>query len=149
MTHETFVGKSVEWATPPSLLARFDDLPLTDVTPFRAGIFDDATHYHDALVDEWNGHVWCNPPYGASVPWFVDRMIKHGDGLLLLPSRTETRAFQKAARAADAVTFLRERLYFRRRDDLTGRAPFGSVLFAYGMECASALVKADLGWTVR
>jgi hypothetical protein len=74
-------------------------------------------------------------------------MIAHGDGLLLLPARTEVRWFQRALAECDAVTLLRDRLHFTRADGFKARSTFGSVLFAFGQRCTDALLNADLGWT--
>ena len=74
-------------------------------------------------------------------------MIAHGDGLLLLPARTDVRWFQRALDESDAVTMLRARLHFVRADGFRARSTFGSVLFAFGDRCADALLNADLGWS--
>ena len=38
----------------------------------------------DGLSQEWNGLVWCNPPYSDILPW-VRRLNKHSNGIALLP----------------------------------------------------------------
>lgn len=98
----------------------------------------------------WHGRVWLNPPYGPAAVAFIDRMVEHRNGLLLLPARTETRAFQRAAEAADYVVFLRDRLHFVRPDGRQSRASFASVLMGFGddREMFEAVVRADLGWSV-
>ena len=103
----------------------------------------------DGLSQPWEGRVWLNPPYGPVGQRFIYRMADHRDGLLLIAARTETRAFQYAAKAADVVVFLRDRLWFVRPDGTSGRASFGSALLAYDLDCADALVRAELGWTIR
>ena len=40
------------------------------------------TEADDGLAQPWHGTVWCNPPYSDADPW-ADKMIDHGDGLLL------------------------------------------------------------------
>lgn len=153
--HERPVGATVEWYTPPDL---FDALgnPAFDLDPASAPIESGRFHYvaarrhfdkaTDGLSREWAGHVWLNPPYGPAAAVFVRRMIEHGDGMLLLPSRTETRVYQRALRAADVVCLLRDRLWFIRDDGVTGRSSFGSTLFAFGGWAAGILRTADLGW---
>ena len=114
--HERPVGATVEWYTPPAL---FDALGMTfDLDPASPGVgvvpwIPTLAHYtpeDDGLALPWHGRVWLNPPYGPAGVAFVDRMIAHGDGMLLLPARTETAVFQRAAMAANGVSFLRERL---------------------------------------
>jgi hypothetical protein len=147
--HERPVGATVEWYTPSSL---FDRLGATfDLDP--AGAFGAAVPARqiivkadNGLVGPWSGHVWLNPPYGRPGLSFIDRMIEHADGLLLLPSRTETAAYQRCLLAADAVCLLRDRLWFTRSDGFRGRSSFGSTLFAFGQWAVDILVRADLGW---
>jgi hypothetical protein len=150
--HERAVAATVEWRTPASLFDRlggvtFDLDPASapgDVVPARSR-FDKAA---DGLAHEWTGHVWLNPPYGPAGVRFIDRMIAHGDGLLLLPSRTETAAYQRCLDAADVVCLLRDRLWFTRSDGFRGRSSFGSTLFAFGDWAGYILLRADLGWTM-
>jgi hypothetical protein len=101
----------------------------------------------NGLMQKWTGRVWLNPPYGEPGVAFIDRMVAHGDGMLLVPARTETRVFQRAAAAADVVVFLRDRLHFIREDGFQGRAGFASALLAFGRECHYAARAADLGWS--
>lgn len=150
--HEAPVGASVEWYTPPEFFQRlgltFDLDPAASFgapwVPARQFIIKED----DGLAGPWSGRVWLNPPYGPAGVAFIDRMIAHQDGVMLLPARTETAAFQRALGSADAVCFLRDRLHFIRDDGLQGRSSFGSVLFAFGRECAEALRWADLGITI-
>jgi hypothetical protein len=150
--HEAPVGATVEWYTPKSL---FDTLGLTfdldPASPCPAVPWVPArTHYCiDGEKLPWEeGRVWLNPPYGPSGVRFIERMIEHNDGLLLLPARTETRIFQAAARAASRVVFLRDRLHFVRPDGRASRASFGSVLMAFGTDAEMLLAvdRAALGW---
>lgn len=150
--HEAPVGATVEWYTPASLFdalgAEFDLDPAGAPAGHAPWVpaLRIRTKIADGLSAEWSGHVWLNPPYGPAAVEFIDRMIAHDDGLLLLPSRTETAAYQRALAAADAVCFLRERLWFVRNDGATGRSSFGSTLFAFGDWAERILRAADLGW---
>jgi hypothetical protein len=149
--HERPVGATVEWYTPPELFAAlgltFDLDPAATTSPY--GCVPAAEFYHrlhDGLAQPWHGRVWLNPPYGPDLPRFVDRMCDHGHGLMLTASRTETRWWQKAARSADAVCLLRERLHFIRDDGVQARSSHASTLFAWGDDCVDALKAARLGW---
>jgi hypothetical protein len=153
--HEKPVGASVEWYTSKSLFdalgLEFDldpasPCPAVPWVPARAHYCIDG---EERPWDDWR--VWLNPPYGpAGVP-FIERMIEHDNGLLLIPARTETRAFQRAAKAARMVVFLRDRLHFVRPDGTQARAPFASALLAFGddPDMLRAVVAADLGWTAN
>lgn len=149
--HEKPVGESVEWYTPPSLFdalgLRFDLDPASPNPPVP-WVPADRFYAEDGHLLQWDGRVWLNPPYGPAAVPFIDRMIEHGNGLLLLPARTETRAFQRAAMAADYVVFLRDRLHFVRPDGHQARSSFASSLLAFGPVCGGALYHADLGWGV-
>lgn len=151
--HERAVGATVEWYTPASLFRALgvgfdlDPAASTMRTPSDDWCITYFTREDDGLARRWCGHVWLNPPYGPEGVAFIDRMITHGDGLMLLPSRTETKAYQRAWLGADAVCLLRERLWFIRNDGHTGRSSFGSTLFAFGDWASDVLVRADLGVT--
>jgi hypothetical protein len=96
------------------------------------------THYtikENGLSMPWFGRVWCNPPYGKEMVPFLEKMVNHPEGgILLMFARTETKAFFKYVwDKADAILFLKGRLRFHRPDGSTGRlAGSPSVLIAYG-----------------
>ena len=152
--HERPVGDTVEWYTPPDLFTMLGlDFDLDPASPGAAIVpwvpaARHITRGEDGTRGSWRGRVWLNPPYGPAAVPFVERMVAHRNGVMLLPARTETQTFQMAARNADAVCFLRDRLHFIRGDGYQARSSFGSVLFAYGLPSEKALVAADLGWTV-
>lgn len=151
--HERPVGATVEWYTPPALFAALGltfDLdpasPGADIVPWVPA----REHYtaaDDGLDGSWVGdRVWLNPPYGPALPSFVDRMCRHANGVMLTAARTETRWWQQAARSADAVCLLRERLHFIRDDGYQARSSHASTLFAWGDDCVESLRRANLGW---
>lgn len=160
VVHEKPVGGSVEWYTPVSL---FDALggPVFDLDPCAGRDGEETDLYNrvparrkwtavlDGLSKPWEGHVWLNPPFGPPAVAFVDRMLEHRDGLMVLPSRTETRTYQRAFDAADLVCLLRDRLWFTRNDGVTGRSSFGSTLFAFGPWATFILQAAQLGVLVE
>lgn len=152
MSHEQAVGESREWYTPPHLFetlgVRFDLDPASpgpDVVPWIPADRH-FTRSDDGLRQPWAGRVWLNPPYGPQGVRFIQRMIFHGNGLMLLPARTETRIFQRAMAGADGMVFLRDRLHFIRADGFQGRAGFASAVFAFGEVPWDAF--AQLGVTV-
>jgi hypothetical protein len=150
--HESPVGETAEWYTPPQLFAvlgiRFD---LDPASPMAGPVpWVPADRFYSAkengLIQNWQGRVWLNPPFGPMAVPFVQRMRAHRNGMLLLPSRTETQLFQGAAPDADAVCFLRDRLHFIRLDGFQARSGFPSALMAWGADCAAALRSSSLGW---
>jgi hypothetical protein len=150
--HEAPWGATREWYTPPEVFdalgVRFDLDPASPMSGPVPWVPADLSYSprDNGLVQPWIGRVWLNPPYGPPGMAFVHRMVEHGCGMMLVPARTETRWFQYAAERADAVCFLRDRLHFIRQDGFRARASFGSVLMAFGKDCADALRRADLGW---
>lgn len=150
--HEKAIGASVEWYTPALLFERLGN-PTFDLDPACAHsplcavpVRATTVRGQDGLSWIWHGHVWLNPPYGKAGVTFVERMMEHRDGLLLLPSRTETVIYQRAIKSADLVCLLRDRLWFTRSDGYNGRSSFGSTLFAFGDWAVKILREADLGW---
>lgn len=108
-----YEGSTNVWLTPKGLI---DALGPFDCDPCAAEPrpFDIATvNYTEAdngLSKQWNGFVWCNPPYGPWVGAWLERMREHGNGIALVFARTDTKAMQTALHAADAVFFLAGRL---------------------------------------
>lgn len=105
----------------------------------------------NGLGVDWTGSVWLNPPFASKRVWY-DRMLEHGDGIALMPARTETHDLQTYMSAADALLFLRGRVYFERGHRPGGNAtggvtttpPFGIVLCAYGSRMAATLASSGL-----
>lgn len=169
--HEAGPSKSDVYLTPPRILAavgRFDLDPCAapEPRPWPTAL----VHYAlpmNGLALPWFGRVWVNPPFGqAATPW-LERLVEHGDGVALLPARTDTAAFYRFVwdRAA-AVLFVRNRVVFHAGFDTTvqhnGRDvlvrwgepfPFNLgapvVLAAYGEHNAARLESCGLGACVR
>jgi phage N-6-adenine-methyltransferase len=94
------------------------------------------SHYseeHDGLTGVWLGKVWCNPPYSDLAGWLAKGyrsvfMDKTADRVVMLvPARTDTKAFQAVAPHA-AVFFLKGRLKF---GDGKNSAPFPSAVLIF------------------
>lgn len=99
--------------------------------------------YHlpgDGCALPWDAHsVFCNPPYGEARDRWVDKCIAEGEHrpvLLLIPSHTETRTFQRALVACDSVLFFTARLRFGvlRENRRQEAASHGSALFGFGVD---------------
>lgn len=152
---EHAVGATVEWFTPPELLAAIGlTYDVDPASPLRGPVpWIPATRFYspsdNGLIQPWAGRVWLNPPYGNMAVPFLHRLAEHGHGIALVFARTEVDWWQASAPRATAVCFLRDRLYFIREDGFRGRAAMGSALLAFGADCADAIERADLGWLVR
>ena len=82
---------------------------------------------------------------------WLARMAEHGNGVALIPARTETAMFYETVWGhAAGVLFLRSRPHFYYVDGR--RAPFNSgapiALVAYGRENLNALCDSGLGFVV-
>ncbi|WP_311878664.1 DNA N-6-adenine-methyltransferase [Microbacterium forte] len=42
------------------------------------------TRVDDGLAQQWEGFVWCNPPFSNTTPW-AERMLAHDNGIFLGP----------------------------------------------------------------
>ena len=94
----------------------------------------------DGSAQPWDADsIYVNPPYGkAREPW-VERCIQAGDEgrrvVLLIPSATDTRIFQRALASAGAAVFIQ------------GRVKFGT-LRPNRRQVAASHPSALLGWNV-
>lgn len=91
-----------------------------------------------------------NPPYGQETPKWMEKLAAHGDGIALVFSRTDTSWFHDYAAKSHAICFVRGRIRFIDQWGKVGGSPgTGSMLLAFGLECATALERSGLGLTVR
>jgi phage N-6-adenine-methyltransferase len=142
--NESTVSGTDVWLTPPSILEALGEFDLDPCSSLNRP-WDTAKHHYtiedDGLAQEWFGRVWCNPPYGKAMNPFLDKMVKHGNGIVLIFARTETKAFfDYVWDKADAILFIKGRLKFHTPDGkVAGTAGSPSVLIAYGEENVRAL----------
>lgn len=147
-------GATVEWYTPPGLIAALGlEYDLDPCTPVGGLPWIPAARTislpDDGLAATWSGRVWLNPPYGPHTEHWLRRLAAHGNGIALVFARTETRWWHETVCASDAVCFIAGRLTFvdRRRQPGAGNAGGPSALVAYGADCAAAVAAANLGMT--
>jgi hypothetical protein len=77
-------------------------------------------------------------------------LITHGDGIALMPAKTETHDLQVYMGAADLLIFVKGRIYFERGSrpggngvgGVTTTPPFGIVLCAYGDRMTEVLLRS-------
>jgi len=133
-----------DWLTPPEILnalGAFDlDPCASQHQPWRTA----TTQYtieDDGLSREWVGRVWCNPPYGPHAETFLRSSSEHGNGIVKIFARTETRAFHEYCwQRASGMLFMAGRIRFRLPGGgMAGPAGAPSVLIAYGEANAQAL----------
>ena len=144
--------KSDEWLTPPDILFSLGDFDLDPCSPINRP-WDTAkmhlTIEDDGLSRSWSGRVWMNPPFGREAVKWMRKIRDHGNGIALIPARTETAMFYETVWGfADAICFIKGRPHFHRVNG--ARASFNSgapiCLIAYGDNNAKALRESGLGF---
>lgn len=142
-SHQSFHAKTETWLTPPNII---NDLGPFDLDPCAYPGWLTAEHLiclpEDGLAADWDGRVWCNPPYGRQTWLWLDKLATHGRGTALIFARTETKGFvEQVWNKASGLLFLHGRLFFYRTDGTPASANAGapSVLVAYGREDAECL----------
>ena len=153
--HQSARMKNGEWLTPPEILMALGSFDLDPCAPVVSPWETAAKHYtvqDDGLAMPWYGRVWCNPPFGREAVKLLRRMRDHGNGIALIPARTETAMFYECVWGkADGVLFLKGRPHFHyadgRRADFNSGAPIA--LIAYGILNRFALENSGLGFVVN
>ena len=135
MNESLFSSASVEWATPWELFRQLDAEFHFDPcsTHENAKCADHFTKAEDGLLQDWGGkRVFCNPPYGRELPKWIrkahDEAEKGALVVMLIPARTDTRAFHDYIYHNAEIRFIRGRIKF---GDAKASAPFPSMLVIF------------------
>lgn len=134
-----------EWLTPPNILERLGAFDLDPCAPISRPWNTARQHYtvsDNGLSKQWHGRVWCDPPYGSETCRWVKKCADHGNAIVLIFARTETKTFFTGIWGrANGMLFIKGRLYFYHSNgqqaQYSGGAP--SVLIAFGVENAAIL----------
>ena len=145
----TSTGTDV-WLTPPYIIEALGEFDLDPSSPIQRHWNTAKKHYtiiDDGLSQEWEGRVWCNPPYGRETKKWLKKCANHGDAMALIFARTETiMFFDEVWDKASAIFFLKGRLRFYTDQGIQANASAGapSVLIAYGDNNAEILKNCKL-----
>lgn len=146
-------GETNDWITPPAIVRRlghFDLDPCACITsPWKLAENNFYLPDKNGLMEPWHGRVWCNPPYGPNIFDWANRMALHRNGIMLIFSRTETDAWKRIWKDADAILFPYGRCAFLLPDGkqaAQGTAP--SSLIAYGEANVIALHDANISGAI-
>jgi hypothetical protein len=160
-SHQSGRNESVEWLTPPPIIAALGGAASFDMDPCPAPDapkpFPTARRYlrprdgADGLRDPWVGRCFVNPPFDKIVsPRWVAKMAGHGRGILLLHARMETATWRESIYPhASRMLLLRHRQRFYRPDGSQAAHNSGApvALIAYGDQDAEILAHCGLpGW---
>lgn len=97
--HQSAAMKSDVWLTPPEILKPLGAFDLDPCAPAIRPWEMAARHISPpecGLKAEWKGRVWCNPPFGREAAAWLKKMAEHGNGIALIPARTETAMFYES-----------------------------------------------------
>ena len=136
-TELMFSSKSNEWETPQDVFnllnAEFHFTLDPCSTHLNAKCEKHFTIAEDGLKQDWRGEtVFCNPPYGRELPLWIEKAAKSaGAGttvVMLIPARTDTRAFHDYIYNKAEIRFIRGRLKF---GGSKNAAPFPSMIVIF------------------
>jgi len=85
----------------------------------------------DGLKIEWGKVNFCNPPYSRLKDWIKKAYLEWSKGktvVLLIPSRTDTKAWHDYVMEATEIRFIKGRLKF---GDAKNPAPFPSAIVIF------------------
>lgn len=143
-------NEKVERYTPPSLFEALDyTFDLDPCSPGEGKSFVPARKHYtvkdDGLLREWEGVVFINPPTQNVAAW-IDRLVKHGEGIALVTLRPDAAWFQEAAKEADAVCLVEEKVQFF-KGGMTKKFATGTAvaLLAYGEVAKEIVLTSGLG----
>lgn len=153
-SHQSARMKNDEWLTPPEIVRACGEFDLDPCAPVVRPWDTARQHFtkeDDGLAQTWSGRVWCNPPFGREAIKWLRRLAAHGNGVALIPARTETVMFYETVwGSADAVLFIQGRPHFHYVDGRRAAANSGVpiCLVAYGAGNVAALRASGLGVTL-
>lgn len=145
-----FSSKTDKWNTPQRVVKHLAMAFDWDVDVCASGPNVCRNFYSEAdnrLAQTWRGLCWMNPPYGEEIgAWVEKARTEPGAVVCLLPSRTDTKWWQKNVPFADLVVFVRGRLKFGGQKD---SAPFPSAFVVFGtISKKQSETIAHWGWAV-
>ena len=123
-----------------------DQLGLIDLDPCaglhtRVAITNWAIERgENGLSREWYGFVFCNPPFSQKGMW-IQRMVNHKNGILMLPERGSSPWFGHVAQRAGHYWVMGRKINF------VGGASsnnVGTVLFLFGKEARRRVINSQL-----
>ena len=108
-----------DWKTPSSLYERLMKLGYYDPCPFQSSF--------DGLTIDWQEKNFVNPPYSKLKLWVekcIEQHAKNKEVMMLIPARTDTKAFKQLYDYGAHFVFISGRLKFSDKST----APFPSMI---------------------
>jgi hypothetical protein len=127
-----------------------------DVCASKTRPFDCAkkniTVEDDGLKVDWEGFVWCFPPYGLQFgeKEFARKMARHNNGLMMLNARTANKIWNEYVFPfASGYMFFNRRIHYLNRHGEEGPNMYGDpVLISYGARARGRLEKFYMDGTI-
>lgn len=114
-----FSSATNEWHTPRDFFDRLNDefgFTLDAAASVENALCDRFyTIDDDGLNQSWKGErVWCNPPYGREIgKWIAKAAVEPSEvTVMLIPARTDTKAWHQYIFGKAEIRFVRGRLKF-------------------------------------
>ena len=135
-----FSSKTVEWETPQDLFDKLNSEFRFTLDPCATAENAKCRKYYtkeqDGLLQDWTGEtVYCNPPYGRQMANWIRKCYQHwlsgGVAVMLIPARTDTKAFHEYIYGKAEIRFIKGRLRFGNAQQ---NAPFPSMIVIYRKE---------------
>ncbi len=134
-TNIHFSSASDDWATPKAFFDKLNKTFNFDLDPCASHQNAKCPKYFtqedNGLLQNWEGKVFMNPPYGRSIGKWVKKAYEH-NGLVvcLLPARTDTKYWHDYVMKADCIHYVKGRLKF---NDGKDPAPFPSAVVIFNL----------------
>lgn len=125
-------SKGDDWATPKNIYSKYMENGFFDPCPLFSPF--------DGLSIEWKEKNFVNPPYSKLKKWIkkaIEENKKEKKVVLLIPSRTDTKAFEMLYKHGCEFCFIIGRLHFNDKE----AAPFPSVIVDL---CGGAKIRSHL-----
>ena len=132
-----FSSKTDDWATPQDFFDNLNEEFHFTLDPCctedNAKCEKHYTKEQDGLAQDWTGEtVFCNPPYGREIPKWIKKCYEHfaegGTAVMLIPARTDTKAFHEYIYGKAELRFVRGRIKFC---GCKNPAPFPSMVVVF------------------
>lgn len=142
LNNSLFTSNDQTWETPQYLFDQLDKVFKFDLDVCALDDSAKCKKYYtpedDALVQDWEGVCWMNPPYDRKLqPQFLEKAMKESKKkaeqvVCLIPARTDTKSWQDVIfKNGVAFCFVKGRLKF---GDAAHAAPFPSAIVVFGQK---------------